>query len=134
MPLEVAACFGHPFPIPHSPSLIAGMSDLARAPCCEPFCLTTSHACIFHPNPQGYLASLGDPAVTSSLLQRFCEATNMTDEINALAALDRAGGRMPGRDQAAHGGLVMVGRVVGHALCSTLLSQAGNQACVRCAL
>ncbi|KAL4441019.1 hypothetical protein ABPG77_010450 [Micractinium sp. CCAP 211/92] len=40
----------------------------------------------------GYLASLGDPAVTSSLLQRFREATNMTDEINALAALDRAGG------------------------------------------
>lgn len=40
----------------------------------------------------GYLASLGDPAVTASLLQRFREATNMTDEISALASLDRAGG------------------------------------------
>ncbi len=131
---EVAACFGHPFPIPQSPSLIAGMSDLARAPCCKPFCLTTSHACIFHPNPQGYLASLGDPAVTSSLLQRFREATNMTDEINALAALDRAGGRMPGGDQPAHGAVITVGSVAWQTLCGAVLSQAGNQACVRCAL
>ena len=42
---------------------------------------------------QGYLAALGDSAVTEQLLRRFKEATNMTDEISALAALDRAGGR-----------------------------------------
>lgn len=40
----------------------------------------------------GYLAALGDPAVTEGLLRRLREATNMTDEINALAALDRTGG------------------------------------------
>ncbi|EFN58926.1 hypothetical protein CHLNCDRAFT_19903 [Chlorella variabilis] len=40
----------------------------------------------------GYLAALGDPGVTEQLLHRFRGATNMTDEINALAALDRAGG------------------------------------------
>ena len=40
---------------------------------------------------QGYLACLGDAAVTEQLLRRFREATNMTDEISALAALDRAG-------------------------------------------
>ena len=44
--------------------------------------------------PQGYLACLGDAAVTEQLLQRFREATNMTDEISALAALDRAGARL----------------------------------------
>lgn len=44
------------------------------------------------PPPQGYLAALGDPAVTQQLARRFREATNMTDEISALAALDRAGG------------------------------------------
>lgn len=53
---------------------------------------------------QGYLASLGDPAVTDSLLRRFQEATNMTDEISALAALDRAGECMPGLCEAASGG------------------------------
>lgn len=41
----------------------------------------------------GYLANLGEPAVTEQLLRRAREATNMTDEISALAALDRAGAR-----------------------------------------
>lgn len=40
----------------------------------------------------GYLACLGDAAVSEELLRRFRQATNMTDEISALAALDRAGG------------------------------------------
>lgn len=40
-----------------------------------------------------YLASLGDASVTEALSRRFREATNMTDEINALASLDRAGGK-----------------------------------------
>jgi aminopeptidase N len=43
---------------------------------------------------QGYLSALGEPEVTEQLLRRFKEATNMTDEISALAALDRAGERM----------------------------------------
>ncbi|PRW56145.1 puromycin-sensitive aminopeptidase isoform X1 isoform A [Chlorella sorokiniana] len=42
----------------------------------------------------GYLAALGEPAVTEQLARRFKEATNMTDEISALAALDRAGGQL----------------------------------------
>jgi hypothetical protein len=42
---------------------------------------------------QAYLASLGDASVTEALSRRFREATNMTDEINALASLDRAGER-----------------------------------------
>jgi hypothetical protein len=45
---------------------------------------------------QGYLAALGDSEVTDQLLCRFREATNMTDEISALAALDRAGGCLTG--------------------------------------
>lgn len=40
----------------------------------------------------GYLACLGDDEINGNLLTRFREATNMTDEISALAALDRAGG------------------------------------------
>lgn len=44
---------------------------------------------------QGYLAALGEPEVTQQLLRRFQEATNMTDEISALAALDRAGEWLP---------------------------------------
>lgn len=40
----------------------------------------------------GYLASLKDPSVTEELQRRFKEATNMTDEIAALAALDIVGG------------------------------------------
>lgn len=40
---------------------------------------------------QGYLAALGEPAVTEQLARRAKEATNMTDEISALVALDRAG-------------------------------------------
>ena len=44
------------------------------------------------PTHQGYLASLGDPAVTEQLSRRLAEARNMTDEIAALAALERAGG------------------------------------------
>lgn len=39
-----------------------------------------------------YLASLKDDSITSSIFNRFKEATNMTDEISALAALDVAGG------------------------------------------
>lgn len=39
----------------------------------------------------GYLATLEDPSVTEELLRRFKSATNMTDEISALAALDRCG-------------------------------------------
>eukprot|EP00887_Chlorella_sp_A99_P002892 scaffold6.g2892.t1 len=39
-----------------------------------------------------YLASLKEPAVMQALLARFRAATNMTDEIAALAALDLAGG------------------------------------------
>ncbi|KAK9785425.1 hypothetical protein WJX73_000376 [Symbiochloris irregularis] len=35
----------------------------------------------------GFLAALGEPAVYSMLLQRFRDASNMTDEIAALAAL-----------------------------------------------
>lgn len=68
------------------------------------------------PTLQGYLASLGDPAVTASLLQRFREATNMTDEISALASLDRAGGRMPGPHagrQLAHTVFVLLGTAAG---------------------
>ena len=45
-----------------------------------------------------YLASLKDEATTESTFQRLKEATNMTDEISALAALDIAGG--PRRDEA----------------------------------
>jgi hypothetical protein len=41
--------------------------------------------------PQGYLSHLGDPAITEQLLHRMRSATNMTDEIAALALLDRAG-------------------------------------------
>ncbi|PSC69009.1 puromycin-sensitive aminopeptidase isoform X1 [Micractinium conductrix] len=41
-----------------------------------------------------YLAALGEPTVTKSLLRRFRDATNMTDEISALAVLDRAGGQL----------------------------------------
>lgn len=44
----------------------------------------------------GYLSALGEPEVTEQLLRRFKEATNMTDEISALAALDRAGARLGG--------------------------------------
>lgn len=40
----------------------------------------------------GYLAALKDDGITTQLQQRFAEATNMTDEIAALAALDRVGG------------------------------------------
>ena len=40
---------------------------------------------------QYYLAGLGDAGVNEGLLARFREATNMTDEISALAALDKAG-------------------------------------------
>lgn len=39
-----------------------------------------------------YLASLKDDSITESIFKRFKEATNMTDEISALAALDIAGG------------------------------------------
>jgi aminopeptidase N len=39
-----------------------------------------------------YLASLKDNTITESIFKRFKEATNMTDEISALAALDIAGG------------------------------------------
>ncbi|KAI7843850.1 hypothetical protein COHA_002401 [Chlorella ohadii] len=42
----------------------------------------------------GYLAALGEPAVTEQLARRAQEATNMTDEISALVALDRAGGQL----------------------------------------
>lgn len=40
----------------------------------------------------GYLAALKVDGITQDLLRRFKAATNMTDEISALAALDRAGG------------------------------------------
>jgi aminopeptidase N len=46
----------------------------------------------------GYLATLKDEAVTESIFNRFKEATNMTDEISALGALDIAGGNR--RDEA----------------------------------
>jgi aminopeptidase N len=46
----------------------------------------------------GYLATLKDDAITESIFNRFKEATNMTDEISALGALDIAGGAL--RDQA----------------------------------
>lgn len=39
-----------------------------------------------------YLASLKDSDITESIFKRFKEATNMTDEISALAALDICGG------------------------------------------
>lgn len=39
-----------------------------------------------------YLAHLKDPQVTEQLLSRFRSATNMTDEMSALHALDMAGG------------------------------------------
>lgn len=45
-----------------------------------------------------YLASLKDNAISESIFKRFKEATNMTDEISALAALDIAGGKH--RDEA----------------------------------
>lgn len=41
----------------------------------------------------GYLASLKDESITESIFNRFKEATNMTDEISALGALDIAGGQ-----------------------------------------
>lgn len=40
----------------------------------------------------GYLAALGEAPVTEELSRRLRGATNMTDEISALAALDHAGG------------------------------------------
>ena len=46
----------------------------------------------------GYLAALKDDAVTESIFDRFKSATNMTDEISSLSALDMAGGRL--RDEA----------------------------------
>lgn len=45
-----------------------------------------------------YLASLKDDTISESIFKRFKEATNMTDEISALAALDIAGGKH--RDEA----------------------------------
>jgi aminopeptidase N len=45
----------------------------------------------------GYLASLKDASITEELQRRFKEATNMTDEIAALAALDVVGG--PAREE-----------------------------------
>ena len=48
--------------------------------------------CVTIPCLQGYLSHLGDPAVTQDLLHRLRSATNMTDEIAALALLDRCGG------------------------------------------
>ena len=72
---------------------------LQSAPTPLPAHFTTSPLPLPDPLPrplpclQGYLAALGDSAVTEQLLRRFKEATNMTDEISALAALDRAGGR-----------------------------------------
>ena len=62
---------------------------MPRRPCRSVICL------------QAYLAALGEPTVTKSLLRRFRDATNMTDEISALAVLDRAGeGRwMAGMDR-----------------------------------
>jgi len=46
----------------------------------------------------GYLATLKDDAITESIFDRFKGATNMTDEIAALGALDIAGGKR--RDEA----------------------------------
>ena len=41
----------------------------------------------------GYLAAIGDPEVTQDLLRRVKEASNMTDEIAAVASLaDSEGG------------------------------------------
>ena len=46
----------------------------------------------------GYLATLKDDAITESIFDRLKGATNMTDEIAALGALDIAGGKR--RDEA----------------------------------
>lgn len=53
----------------------------------------TSYASHCPPPLQGYLSHLGDSAITQQLLHRMRSATNMTDEIAALALLDRAGGQ-----------------------------------------
>ena len=42
-----------------------------------------------------YLAALGEDSVTQQVLDRFRNATNMTDKISALSALIDSEGRLP---------------------------------------